>query len=85
MVIKSFISDYWYEDKNNFKKIWFKVEDRIEKSCKYEDGSWWFCARLDNCILRKHLEIEPCYKFSYKWVKQKPKIIDVNYIDYARI
>ena len=80
MVIKSFISSEWYEDQENFKKIWFKVEKKIEQSCKYEDNSWWFCARLDNNILKKNLEIEPSYEFFYKWVKQKPKIIDVKYI-----
>lgn len=80
MVIKSFISSEWYEDQENFKKIWFKVETKIEQSCKYEDNSWWFCARLDNNILKKNLDVEPHYEFFYKWVKQKPKIIDVKYI-----
>jgi len=81
MDIKSFISDYWYEDKYNHKKIWFKVDDKIEKSCKFEDGSWWFCARLDYKVLKiPYLNVEPEYEFEYKWVRQIPTIIKVNYI-----
>lgn len=82
-MVNSFISNYWYEDRKDFKKIWFKVNDKIERSCKYEDGSWWFCCRLDFKISRIILEVRPEYLFLYKWVHGVPSIIAVKYIDNA--
>lgn len=81
-MVSSFISDFWYEDKKDFRKVWFKVDEKIERSCKYEDGSYWFCCRIDFKVMKLVLEVEPEYEFFYKWVNSVPCIISVKYIDY---
>jgi len=76
-----FISSFWYEDRKNFKNVWFKVNHNINNKCKFIDGSYWFCCNIHYKVLKYDLEPRPAYLFKYRMCKKMPLIFSVKYID----